>query len=100
VLKIAGFRGQSDTGKPLREFFLDVFTTLHEKNIPNLIVDVRNNGGGEDDLGKRLFAYMTSEPFPYYRDLIVNKLSFEFAKYSPRPFSMPEDVKKNNEEGR
>ena len=42
VLKIAGFRGQSDTGKPLREFFLDVFTTLHEKNIPNLIINVRN----------------------------------------------------------
>jgi hypothetical protein len=47
-----------------------------------LILDVRDNGG-EDELGRVLFSYFAGQPFRYYRDLVVNKLSFDFFQYVP-----------------
>lgn len=83
ALKIASFDGKAEGGVPLSEFFERVFTELREKSVSKLILDVRDNGGGEDELGRRLFAYFADRPFRYYRDLVVNKLSFRFFKYVP-----------------
>ena len=85
VLRIARFDGDAEDGVPLSAFFERVFTELREKNVPKLILDVRDNGGGEDQLGRKLYAYFADQPFRYYRDLTVNKLNFRFFKYVPGP---------------
>lgn len=85
MLRIARFDGDAEGGVPLSAFFERVFTELREKNVPKLILDVRDNGGGEDQLGRKLYAYFADQPFRYYRDLIVNKLNFRFFKYVPGP---------------
>jgi C-terminal processing protease CtpA/Prc len=47
-----------------------------------LILDVRDNGGGEDALGKDLLSYLINEPFKYYDDLVINALDFSFRQHS------------------
>jgi uncharacterized protein (TIGR03435 family) len=78
LLKITAF-----TGAETRAFFDRVFQELNQKRAKTLILDVRGNGGGQDELGRRLFAYFADQPFRYYRDLIVNALSFRFFQYVP-----------------
>jgi hypothetical protein len=91
MLKIKAFDGMAD-GVPMGTFFGRVFTEIHEKGISRLILDVRDNGGGEDELGRKLFAYFADQPFRYYRDLIVNKLSFRFFQYAPNREPLPDNV--------
>ena len=78
LLRIRAFLGSADDGTPLAAFFHRVFTELHEKHVPKLILDVRDNPGGVDSLGRELFAWFAGAPFRYYRDLIVNKPTFRF----------------------
>jgi len=89
VLKVLGFGGKAEDGKPLAEFFQKVYDDLASHGAKNLIIDVRDNGGGADQLGRRLFSYLVSEPFPYYNDLVINKLTFDFFKYVERPEPIP-----------
>ncbi len=63
------------------KIYLDsVFQTLKNKNITHLIIDVRDNGGGEDHNGSLLYSFLTDKPFSYYRSLenISGKLPKEF----------------------
>jgi C-terminal processing protease CtpA/Prc len=73
-------------------FFERVFMEGHDRRVAKLILDVRDNGGGEDELGRVLFSYFADQPFRYYRDLIVNKLSFGFFKYVPNLEPLPPNV--------
>lgn len=46
------------------ELFADsMFLTLREKGIKNLIIDLRNNGGGNSAVGDVLFRYISPQPF-------------------------------------
>jgi uncharacterized protein (TIGR03435 family) len=92
VLKIKSFGGNAEGGAPMALFMQNVFTEIGAKGIQRLILDLRDNGGGEDELGRKLFAYFASAPFRYYRDLIVNKLSFRFFQYVPERDSLPATV--------
>ncbi len=49
-----------------------------------LVIDLRDNGGGADELGKLLLSYLINEPFKYYNDLVINNDHFEFMKYAGR----------------
>jgi len=60
VLKIYGFGGQAVDGTPLDRFFQNVYNDLRIRRTPNLILDVRDNGGGADELGKQLFSYQAN----------------------------------------
>jgi len=92
VLKITSFEGKAEDDVPMNAFFERVFTEAHNENVSKLILDVRDNGGGEDELGRVLFSYFADQPFRYYRDLIVNKLSFRFLQYVPDREPLPPDV--------
>lgn len=67
------------------EFLQQSFADLHAKSTRTLILDLRNNGGGMDDLGMMLVSYLVQKPFTYYRDIQLNKLSFDFLKYVAQP---------------
>ncbi|MEO6285489.1 MAG: S41 family peptidase [Dyadobacter sp.] len=65
LLRIPGF--YSNNGNKHFISFLDSsFSEIRKKNIQNLIVDVRDNEGGNDVLGKELFARMAVKDFNYY----------------------------------
>ena len=59
----------------LEEFklFLDsAFQVLQQENIGNLIIDIRENGGGDSKLGDELFQYISPVPFAQFGKTIVN----------------------------
>lgn len=46
------------------EIFADsMFTTLKLNNINNLIIDVRENGGGNSKVGDIILGYISDKPF-------------------------------------
>jgi len=73
---IINFESFSDFSK--FETFLDsAFTQIKKQKIKNLIIDIRNNGGGNSALGDELFQYISPVPFTQYGKVIVkysNKL--------------------------
>jgi C-terminal processing protease CtpA/Prc len=46
------------------------------------VLDLRDNGGGEDALGKLLFSYLVDQPFQYYDELTLKRDKYSFAKYA------------------
>lgn len=60
------------------EFIEDSFKKIKSKKIKNLIIDVRNNGGGWDDFGFKLFSYLITEPTRYYDSLKTSITDIDF----------------------
>jgi hypothetical protein len=52
-----------------RNFLDSAFTEINAKKIKKLVIDVRNNGGGEDSNGSLLYSFLTDKPFAYYSSL-------------------------------
>jgi hypothetical protein len=76
------------------------FEAIQAKGSKTLILDLRDNPGGEDDLGKRLFSHLVDKPFSYYDDLVLNRTSFTFAKYAEGLAPFPESAVKARPDGR
>ncbi|HEV2501284.1 MAG TPA: S41 family peptidase [Terriglobia bacterium] len=88
-----------------RAFMKCAFKAIQSKGSRALILDVRENTGGEGELGELLFSYLVATPFKYYDDIIVNKWkgSFSFtAKYTDphRDLNVPEGVAEPRADGR
>jgi len=49
-----------------KKFIDESFKELGSKEIKNLVIDVRSNGGGPSDAGIYLLRYLTKEPFTYF----------------------------------
>ena len=52
----------------------EAFKRLKEKKSNNLIIDVRNNGGGDDRKGAYLFTYLINEPTKYFDSIYANAI--------------------------
>jgi hypothetical protein len=91
-ITIRQFGGFADPEKKqgFRDFYKQSFESIHEKGSKALIIDLRNNGGGEDELGQLLLSYLVDKPFKYYDDLVINAMSFSFSKYTGSPLRVPE----------
>ncbi|MBI3883756.1 MAG: hypothetical protein HY305_05975, partial [Sphingobacteriales bacterium] len=50
-------------GRHLRTFFRRSFKKIHKDSISNLILDLRNNGGGDIDMSVLLTKYLRNTPF-------------------------------------
>jgi hypothetical protein len=102
-MSIYSFSGFSDIEKKkgLRVFFKESFEELQTKGTRALILDLRNNGGGEDELGKLLLSYLIDRPFKYYEDLVANGDTFTFLKYTNQPnFKPPEKMYNRGADGK
>jgi C-terminal processing protease CtpA/Prc len=47
----------------LRTFFRRSFKTIKEKNIENVVIDLRENGGGSVEMSTKLAKYLADKPF-------------------------------------
>lgn len=59
---VMDFRNFNNPGK-MKAFADSMFVTLREKGIKNLIIDLRNNGGGNSAVGDVLLRYISPKPF-------------------------------------
>ena len=83
LLTITSFQQQSD----YESFLAQAFKQVRDKQIRNLIIDLRNNGGGEDEYGALLVSYLVSNPFAYYRYLQAKSGHFVSARYASGGFN-------------
>lgn len=68
-----------------KEFLADAFAQIRARNVKNLIIDLRGNGGGDMNVGYELLKYLAQKELPIYaegRRLVRNVLPQpELAKY-------------------
>ncbi|MDB5131330.1 MAG: Peptidase family [Mucilaginibacter sp.] len=57
------------TKENFENFLAASFKELIDRKIIKLIIDLRENGGGEDTNGALLYSYITDKPFQYYTSL-------------------------------
>ena len=60
IIEINSFSGGSTE---FRKFLEDTFGKIKKNKVPNLIIDIRKNGGGNSVLGDALLDYLTDRPF-------------------------------------
>ncbi|MCJ7484956.1 MAG: S41 family peptidase [Candidatus Aminicenantes bacterium] len=95
VLTIQSFGDDPQKGSlPYPEFLITTFRTLEEKKTPNLIIDLRGNGGGLDEYGKLLFAYVMDRPFLYYWTLETKKDHYDLFRFTNESAKDAEELAK------
>lgn len=62
ILTIPTFGYHKEKSDEFKKFIDDAFDQLISRNISNLIIDVRDNGGGNSELAKYIASYLTSKP--------------------------------------
>ena len=85
-----------------------IFTVIQKNNIQNLIIDIRNNGGGTEGYEDYVFSYLTDRTYSKYKYVQANSLSFSFLKHTQhntpeRKQSFERDMKEEfylNKDGR
>jgi C-terminal processing protease CtpA/Prc len=65
------------THENLADFLQKSFKELDEKHIKKLIIDLRDNTGGNDGNGALLISYLTAKPFRYYASIETTTIKFE-----------------------
>lgn len=102
LLKIATFSNSKiRSAKQNYPSFLDsCFKILSERNIPALIVDVRENGGGTEGNENLLFSYMAKENFRKYKyvEALTNKIKIDTENGRPvrhKVFGLEERIFQN-----
>jgi C-terminal processing protease CtpA/Prc len=68
-------------GNHLRKFFRQTFRTLDEKKIPNLVIDVRSNGGGDATNSTLLTRYIIDKKFKLADSLYALRRHSHYDKY-------------------
>jgi hypothetical protein len=101
ILKVYAFGGRAGAEKKqLGQFFDDAFAEIHTRQSQTLILDVRDNSGGADELGKQLLSFLLDQPFQYYDDLVFNAREFDFFRYVDGARAVPEDMVEKRADGK
>ena len=51
-----------------KQFLADAFASLQSQGIPHLILDIRENNGGSDEMADELFSYLAPIKTPFERE--------------------------------
>ena len=88
LLTIRQFVAEPGQPKPKR-FLSDVFHQLQLHHVHGLLLDLRDNEGGDEAFGIRLYSYLISQPQPYYDHVSVRqKAPFSFPARTPRLYRL------------
>jgi C-terminal processing protease CtpA/Prc len=71
------------------DFLKQSFTQIHERGTTNLIIDVRDDDGGNDIPVINLLGFLLDRPFRLYRDVTCVAPKFDFFKYDPEAKPVP-----------
>jgi hypothetical protein len=81
VMTIPSFGDLAMTG-----WFATSFRELKEKKVRALIIDIRDNGGGWDELNTELMTYLVPHPFRFYRRFTIRAKNWEDLRYADYTF--------------
>jgi len=71
VLTIKTFRADllQSSNRDFDQFLEKAFKQINGEKVKTLIIDLRDNSGGRDFYGSKLYSYLTDQPFKYYASL-------------------------------
>ncbi|MEQ8925822.1 MAG: S41 family peptidase [Fulvivirga sp.] len=75
ILRISTF-GSSElnsAGYDYYDFLDEAFKKIQSQNVENLILDLRDNGGGDDNYGAKLVSYLMNKDFNYFESITVTE---------------------------
>ena len=84
LLAIRAFDNWKEEGKKKR-FLKELdkaFVKINAAQVKNLIIDLRDNGGGTEKFGLKLCSYFTKEAFYGYKQIRLKNKQFEYRRYS------------------
>jgi hypothetical protein len=84
----------------LADQFADAFREIKEKGVQTLIIDIRDNGGGWDELNTVLLSYLVPHPFRFYKGFTFRAKDWDdlkYVEYSPDDFLNDPDLKRFSE---
>ncbi|WEK69867.1 MAG: S41 family peptidase [Candidatus Chryseobacterium colombiense] len=75
ILKVHSFADTAikQSGQNFKKFIKEIFQTLQQQNIKDLIIDVRNNTGGTDDNAALLASFFFDKRFRYWDKIEVTE---------------------------
>ncbi|MFK7934099.1 MAG: S41 family peptidase [Saprospiraceae bacterium] len=89
VLKVPTFElsAKGENGKSFKRFYQDCFQTIQDKKVQTLVLDLRDNGGGEPKHQVELLKHLFDDPFFLYQDAysITNKIADKAYYYREFP---------------
>jgi len=89
VLTIERFWLGREDKMEAKTFLEETFTRLRQQGIRKLVLDLRENEGGEENLGVLLYSYLISEPSPYYDRIEVRqKKKYSFPVWMPKMYRL------------
>ena len=65
----------------LRTFFRSSFRTIKQNNIQNVVIDLRENGGGSVEKSILLSKYLVKQPFKVGDTIAAKSKKFEYGRY-------------------
>ena len=84
ILKLSSFGVDPFNPEPgldeFATFFEETFEEFQEENISSIIVDLRQNSGGNSDVGDMLVSYITNQPYRMFAQ-VEAKISTQFLEY-------------------
>ncbi len=89
-----GGRDEEEARQKMRSFMDNCMKKLHKQKVTDLILDLRNNGGGWDIQGVELFTYFMDKPTRCYKRLHCLTDSSEFFSLSDLSAGDLSNVKK------
>lgn len=79
---IAEVRIRYFIGDDFPKWTAETFKTLAQRGTKALILDLRNDGGGQDEYGAMLVSYLTDKSFRYFERINIKTISPSFKMYS------------------
>lgn len=65
-----------------KKFIKESFETIQKSGIENLIIDMRENGGGTEGNEDFLFSFLTDKPYNKYKYVQASALHYSFYQYT------------------
>ena len=97
-MRIVTFNFTNARKTAFENFCVNSFDLIHQKkNIKNLIIDLRENGGGTLNCIFYLFSYLSKEPFRQYENVTSNIGTLPFANYLDKNFAEENEADLNSE---
>jgi hypothetical protein len=102
LVQMASLTGISDEEipRPMPKFVAETFAELDRRKSAALVLDLRNNGGGDNELAKTMLAHLLDEPFEFYREITLRGVRFDFQRFATPPGPVPERLVTRRDDGR
>ncbi|ELM3645182.1 hypothetical protein ABF176_002559 [Flavobacterium psychrophilum] len=75
---------KSDKYNNFKKITDDYFKKILQYKVTDLIIDLRNNGGGEEGFEDYVFSYLTNKPYKKYKYVQSTAFLYSFYKFTDR----------------